>query len=395
MTSDYSPSVAARARANALLDRILLVDGHNDLPIVVRLKAKGDIAAYDLAKPHQETDTDIPRLKAGRLTAQFWAAFVPTRATNPARYALEQIDVARRIAETYPDVFLQATKASDVRRAKAAGKIASFITVESGIGLENSLDPLRIWHAAGVRILTLCHNETLDWIDSATDVPRVPGHLHSFGAAVVRECNRLGIMVDLAHVAPPAMHKVLDATRAPVLWSHSCAYALTNHPRNVPDDVLARVRANGGIVMPTFVPEFISQHSKDYVDEFKEHGKTKAGLDMDQALAAKAKRAGPWPKGTLADWLDHLDYIVAKVGIDHVGIGSDFFGGPAPVGLDDVACFPNLIAGLVDRGYDDRAIEKIAGANLLRVFCKVEATARRLSRQEAPAIGHIEDFRTA
>lgn len=394
MTSSYTPSATARARAHALLDRILLVDAHNDLPIVVRLKAKGDVRAYDLARSHQETDTDIPRLKAGRLTAQFWAAFVPTRATNHARFALEQIDIARRIAETYPDVFVQATKAADVRRAKAAGKIASFITVESGIGLENSLAPLRVWHAAGVRLLTLCHNETLDWIDSATDLPRVPGHLHPFGAAVVRECNRLGIMVDLAHVAPPAMHKVLDATRAPVLWSHSCAYALTNHPRNVPDDILARVRENGGIVMPTFVPEFISQGSKDYVDEFKAHGKTKPDLDIDSALAEKAKRAGPWPKGTLADWLDHLDYIVGKVGIDHVGIGSDFFGGPTPVGLEDVACFPNLIAGLVDRGYDDHAIEKIAGANLLRVFRKVEATARRLSKSEAPATGHIEDFRT-
>jgi membrane dipeptidase len=392
MTRAYTPSAAARARAEALLDKIPLVDAHNDLPIVLRLKAKGDIATYDLSRSHQETDTDIPRLKAGKVAAQFWAAFVPTRATNHARFTLEQIDIARRIAEIYPDVFLQATKASDVRRAKAAGKIASFVTVESGVGLENSLAPLRVWHAAGVRLLTLCHNETLDWIDSATDAPRVQGALHPFGAAVVRECNRLGVMVDLAHVAPPAMHKVLDATRAPVLWSHSCAQALTNHPRNVPDDVLARVRANGGLVMPTFVPEFISQPSKDWVDEFKEHGKTKAGIDMDVELAEKAKRAGPWPKGTLADWLDHLDYIVGKVGIDHVGIGSDFFGGPTPAGLEDVACFPNLVAGLIERGYDDRAIEKIAGANLVRVFRKVEATARRLSRVEAPAIGTLQDF---
>jgi membrane dipeptidase len=379
----------ALVRAHALLDRIALIDAHNDLPWVLRTKAKGDVVAYDLAREHQDTDTDIPRLKAGRLTAQFWAAFVPTRATNPARLTLEQIDLVHRMVAAHPDVFLLATKPGDVARAKKAGKIASFITVESGVGLENSLDPLRLWYAASVRLLTLCHNETLDWIDSATDVARVPTGLSTFGEAVVKECNRLGIIVDLSHVAPHAMHRVLDVTRAPVVWSHSCAFALSDHPRNVPDDVLMRVRANGGLVMPTFVPEFVSRESYDFVRPIKTHGKTPDNFDLDTAIKEKERTHGRWPRATLEQYLDHVDYLVQAIGIDHLGIGSDFYGGPTPDGLEDVACFPRLIAGLLRRGYSESAITKIAGVNMLRLFRRVERTARRLQAMEQPHIGRL------
>jgi membrane dipeptidase len=380
------------ARAHALLDRILLVDGHNDLPWVIRRAAKGDLVAYDLTRAHQETDTDIPRLKAGRLDAQFWAAFVPTSAPHPGRTTLEQIDLVRRMVELHPDVFLLATKPADVARAKREGRIASFLTVESGVGLENALAPLRIWRAAGVRLLTLCHNETLDWIDSATDAPRAPGGLSPFGEAVVRECNRLGIMVDLAHVAPHAMHRVLDVTRAPVLWSHSCAAALSDHPRNVPDDVLARVRANGGVVMPTFVPEFLSRSAWAWERDVKPMGKMPPGANRDAFDADRTRTHGPQPRATLEHWLDHVEYLAGKIGVAHLGIGSDFYGGATPDGLEDVACFPRLVAGLLRRGFSEGDVRRIAGANLLRVFRKVERVGAELQRTEKPLIGRRETF---
>jgi membrane dipeptidase len=384
---------AALQRAERLLETIPLVDGHNDLPWVIRCDptARGDVAAYDLARHHQGTDTDIPRLKAGRLSAQFWAAFLPTSVPHPARTTLEQIDLIRRMNELHPDVFLPATRASDIVRAKREGKIASFMTVESGVGLENSLAPLRIWHAAGVRLVTLCHNETLDWVDSATDAPR-HGGLTAFGRAVVRELNRLGMIVDCAHVSADVMHQVLDVSTAPVVFSHSNARALCDHPRNVPDDVLARVKANGGIVMATFVPDFISQAARDWARPFKdEFGKTRAGVGMN-AMRAHAREAGPAPRVALEQLADHIVYIAEKVGPAHVGIGSDFFGGPVPDGLEDVSRFPHLLAEMIRRGWSDEMIAGLAGANFLRVFRAVEREGKRLRKTEKPALGTISDY---
>jgi membrane dipeptidase len=365
------------AHATQLLERFGLFDGHNDLPFVIRMDetAKGDVAAYGLDRVHQETDTDIPRLKQGRVSAQVFAAFVPTRVPDPARFTLEQIALALDIETTHPETFLPARRPSDVIRAKRLGKIASIISVESGVGLRNSVAPLRVWHAAGVRILTLCHNESLDWIDSATDL-QWHGGITDLGRTIIAECNRLGIMVDLAHVAPKAQHDVLDVAAAPVLWSHSNAYALCDHPRNVPDDVLARVKANGGVVMATFVPEFITQKSYDWVKPFKEHGKTPEGLDIVAAMQEKARKVGSWPRGSIRELADHIDYIVSKTGIDHIGIGSDFYGGPNPDDLNDVSRFPHLIAELVTRGWSDAAIAKIAIKNVMRVWRKVEAHAK-------------------
>lgn len=383
------PSAASLARAHALIDRVPLVDGHNDLPYVIRAKTAGDVLAYDLTRVHQDGDTDIPRLKAGRLSGQFWAAFVPTRLPNSARVTLEQIDVALRIIAAHPDVFMPATRASDVGKARRQGRIASFITVESGIGLENSLSPLRVWHAAGVRLLTLCHNETLDWIDSATDAPRAPGGgLSKFGEAVVLECNRLGIVIDLSHVAPHAMHRVLDVSRAPVVWSHSNVRALSDHPRNLPDDVLARVAAHDGLVMATFVPEFISQETWDWEKPGKPFGRLPVQLGRDNAAS---NERGPKPRADLAGYIRHIDYLVKEIGARHIGIGSDFFGGSTPDGLEDVACFPRLVAGLLERGYTERKVAGFMSGNLLRTMRAVERVARDL-RGEAPRVGRMDDF---
>jgi membrane dipeptidase len=388
------PATAAKkdgalVKAEALLERFSLFDGHNDLPFVIRRANDGDVAAYGLDRVHQESDTDIPRLRAGRVGAQVFAAFVPTSVPHPGRFTLEQIAIALDIEAVHGEVFLPARRASDIAKAKRQGKIASVVSVESGVGLEGSLSPLRVWYAAGVRILTLCHNETLDWIDSATDAPRHEAGLTDFGRAVVAECNRLGIMVDLAHASPKAQHAVLDTTRAPLLWSHSNAFALCDHPRNVTDDVLDRVKANGGVVMATFVPNFISKQSHHWMRPLQLHGKTKPGLDIDAAVTEKARTDGPWPRGSIPELCDHIEYIVGRTGLAHIGIGSDFYGGPNPPDLNDASRFPHLVAELVRRGWSDAAIGKIVSGNTLRVWKAVEKAAAELQKSEPPAIARV------
>ena len=289
----------ALAVARDVLKRAPLIDGHNDLPWVIRVDraARGDVIAYDLTRVHERADTDIPRLREGMVGAQFWAAFQPTNAPHPARTALEQIDLIRRIEEAHPDVFLPARRAADYARAKSLGKIASFIAVEGGVGLENSLSPLRIWRAAGVRLMTLCHNESLDWVDSATDAPR-NGGLNAFGRAVVGELNRLGIVIDLAHTSHEAMRRVLDVTEAPVALSHSNAYSLCDHPRNAPDDVLKRLKANGGLVMATFVPGFVSQPLRDWLRRSRDpYGKAPLAADPKAQFAETRGQARPRAEG--------------------------------------------------------------------------------------------------
>jgi membrane dipeptidase len=396
MTSSVPPDEAL-AHAHRLLDKLPLVDGHNDLPFVMRRdrEAKGDVRRYDLTRQHQPGDTDIPRLKAGRLSAQIWAAFIPSNMPQPARAVLELIDTIHQLHQAYPDVFMRALTAADIGKAKRLGKIASYLAIEGGVGLENSLSPLRVWHAAGARLMTLCHNETLDWVDSATDQARHNG-LTAFGRAVIAELNRLGMMVDLAHVSQEVMRQVLDISKAPVVFSHSNARALADHPRNVPDEVLDRLPKNGGIVMTTFVPDFISRRSYEWMMPFKdEYGKTRSGIDMAKVLPERERQHGRWPRGTLEQLCDHIDYIVKRIGIDHVGIGSDFFGGPTPEGLEDVSRFPHLLAALIRRGYSDTAIAKIAGRNFVRVFRAVERVGKELRETEAPRVGRVEDFDAA
>ena len=364
------------ARARHFLERVPFVDGHNDLPYVIRKEkhAQGDLAVYDLTREHQETDTDIPRLKRGLLGAQFWAAFCPTSAKDPSRFTLELVSLIREMNVKHADVFLHATKASDIRKAKRLGKIASFIAVESGIGIGDRLEMLDVFHALGVRYMTLCHNETLDWVDSATDSPRHNG-LTAFGRSVIERMNTLGLLVDMAHTTPEAMHHVLDVTTAPVAITHANARALCDHPRNVTDEVLARLKTNGGIVMATFVPTFINQDIRDWFKPLQTFGKAPENADMDSLMATRAKRSGAPPKATLAQFCDHVDYLAKTAGIDHVGIGSDFYGGPVPVGLEDVSRFPDLIAALMDRGWSDPALEKLASRNFIRVLRGVEKAA--------------------
>ena len=385
---------SALAHALALLEKMPLVDAHNDLPWTIRTDktARGDVLAYDLTRVHQDADTDIPRLREGRVSAQFWAAFLPSEIAHPARVTLEQIDIVLQMEAAHPDVFIPARRASDILRAKKLGKIASFITVEGGVGLENSLAPLRVWHAAGVRLMTLCHNGSLDWVDSSTDAAR-NGGLTAFGRAVIAELNRLGMIVDCAHVSPDVQRQALDVSAAPIVISHSNAKALCNHPRNVPDDVLARLKANGGMVMATFVPAFINQRTKDWLRPLQdEFGKTAPGLDMHHAIPDLERKAGQWPRATLEQLCDHILYMAGRAGIDHIGIGSDFYGGPVPQGLENVSRFPQLLAELIVRGWSDTAIAKIAGGNFIRMFRKVESAGRRLRKTQRPLVGKVEDF---
>jgi len=392
------PKSASRAKALRhaldLLETLPLVDGHNDLPWVIRnnAAASGDVVKYNLSRIHNDGDTDIPRLRQGRVSGQIWAAFIPTEIPNPARATLEQIDIIHQINAAHPDVFLPVQRASDIRRAKRQGLIASILAVEGGVGLENSLAPLRIWHAAGARLMTLCHNGTLDWIDSATDDAR-HGGLTAFGLAVVRELNRLGMMVDCAHVAPSVMHQVLDTSTAPIVFSHSNARALCDHPRNVPDDVVDRIPGNGGIVMATFIPDFINPEVHAWMQPLRARLHGDFGTDRLAAIAAHEKTHGPRPQATLIQLADHIDYLANRIGPDHVGIGSDFFGVPTtPLGLENVSRFPHLLAELIHRGWTDKAIAGLASGNFIRVFRTVERQGESLRRTQKPRVGTVAEI---
>jgi membrane dipeptidase len=382
------------ARARAALEQAPIFDGHNDLPWVIRQDshARGDVIAYDLTRVHERGDTDIPRLREGLVGAQFWSAFQPTSAPHPARTTLELIDTILRIEAAHADVFHPARCADDFAVARAAGKIASYIVVEGGVGLENALAPLRIWWAAGARMLIPCHNETLDWVDSATDAPRHNG-FNAFGRAVIGECNRLGMIVDGAHVSHQGLRMLLDVSEAPVFLSHSNAFSLCDHPRNAPDDVLKRLKDNGGLVMATFVPGFVSQDLRDWLKRSRDgYGKAPLASDPKAQLKEIETRHGPAPKATLSQVADHIVYLVETAGLEHVGIGSDFFGGPQPVGLEHVGRFPHLVAELMRRGFSEADVAKIACRNALRVMGAVEKIGERLRATRKPAVGRLEDY---
>lgn len=367
----------AHKAALDLLARVPLVDGHSDLPFVIRrhAQAKGDVATYDLTKLHPEGDTDIPRLKAGRVAAQFFAAFIPPSDPKPAGFALAQLTLMRDMAALHPDVFLPGLRASDIAKAHKAGKIALFMTIENGGAIDNQLDALDAYYALGVRLMTLCHNGTIDWCDSATDVPRHHG-LTDFGRDVIARMNRLGMIVDLAHVTPKVMHDVLDVAVAPAVWSHSNVRSLCDHPRNVPDDVLNRVTGSGGIVMATFVPDFISQELRNWHRPIRDSfGKNPPGTDAEKAEAELLRKSGGKPHATLEQYCDHLDYLARTIGHEHVGIGSDFFGGPQPDGLEDCSTFPSIFAELIRRGWSDKNLARLASGNMLRVMRAVEKAA--------------------
>jgi membrane dipeptidase len=390
------------ARARRVLRAVPLVDGHNDLPWYIRVdvpRAPRDVDAYDLRRS-TPGNTDIARLRKGMVGGQFWSVYIPgdARDSGYARMQLEQIDIAKRVIAKYPDVFQTALTAADIRRAHAAGKIGSLLGMEGGHAIENSLGALRAYYAMGVRYMTLTHNVTLDWADAANDSAR-HGGLTAFGREVVREMNRLGMLVDLSHTSPGSMSDALDVAEAPVIFSHSSARGLTDVPRNVPDSILARLPRNGGVVMVTFVPSFVSQKLVDH-DAARQRAERDARLRAagDSAAAARAMSAwdasNPPPKATLADVADHIEWVRKVAGIDHVGLGSDFDGtdNNLPVGLEDVSTFPALLAELSRRGWTDAQLRKLAGENLLRAMTRAEEVARRLQRERLPSTKTIQEL---
>jgi membrane dipeptidase len=382
---------AAQVRARALLDRVPLVDGHNDLPGTLREEFGSDLAKVDLRQRGATVDTDIPRLREGKVSGQFWSVFITSGLEQPARTQLEQIELARRMIDAYPDTFLFATRAADVERARKEGKIASFLGMENGQALENSLGALRAYYALGVRYMTLTHGKNTDWADSATDTP-VHGGLTPFGREVVREMNRLGMLIDISHVSPDVMRQVLDLSEAPVIFSHSSARALVDHLRNVPDDVLKRMPKNGGVVMVTFIPPFVSPETAAWGKGLESSiFNAKTSAEMAQMEKDYSAIHGPAPIATLAQVADHVDHVARVAGHDHVGIGSDFYGSTdEPKGLEDVSRFPDLFAELIRRGWSDADLEKLAGGNVIRVLGAAEAAATRLAAQRAPSTATIE-----
>ncbi len=375
---------AAHKRAIDLLKKAALIDGHNDLPWVVRKAAKGDLVSYDLRKVHPETDTDIPRLKAGMVNVQVMAAFLPTEIPNPATVTLEQIDLVRRMEALHADVFMPIRRATDIPAAKRKGRIGTLISVEGTVGCEGSLAPIRMWHQLGVRLVTLCHNGSLPWVDSATDKPKAHG-LSGFGHAMIAELNRLGIIIDLSHAAPASALAAVQASRAPVVLSHSNAHALCPHPRNAPDEVIRAVAASGGVIMATFVPSFINPELWARIESAKRAHWPNADPAQIAALDDPAS-FGPLPAATLAQFCDHLDYLLKIAGPDHVGIGGDFYGGPQPIGLEDASVYPALFAELIRRGHGEHILSRVAGANFLRVMRKVERVGRTIAKELQPVV---------
>src|SRR3954462_1481777 len=388
--SSSAPSDKYLARAKHVLTETPLIDGHNDLPWRIREDsvARGNVDAYDLRKP-TPGHTDLDRLKAGMVGAQFWSVYTPGewRDSGYARVQLEQIDIARRVIAKYPDRLALALTASDIRREFKERKLASLLGLEGGHAIENSLGALRAYYDLGVRYMTLTHNVTLDWADAALDSAKHNG-LTPFGDSVVREMNRLGMLVDLSHVSPATMSDALNASQAPVIFSHSGARALVDVPRNVPDSILRRVTVNGGIVMVPFVTGFVSPAVYQYEQSTRPAiGELQKKYGTDTAAITRAikdwRATHPEPRATLSQVADQIEYVRKVAGVDHVGIGSDFDGITEVVqGLEDVSTFPALFAELARRGWSDADLRKLAGENFLRVFAQAEAVAKQLQRQE-------------
>jgi membrane dipeptidase len=357
----------------------LVIDGHNDLPYQFREREDLSFAQFDIARPQPRFHTDIPRLRQGGVGAQFWSAYVPAetrKAKTAVTQTLEQIDVIRRFVNRYSDHFEMAYTADDIVRIRRSGKIASLIGVEGGHSIDNSLGVLRTYYLLGVRYLTLTHSETLDWADSATDTPRHHG-LTDFGRQVVREMNRLGMMVDLSHVSPDVMRQAIEVSTAPVIFSHSSAYALAPHVRNVPDDILRMLPKNGGIVMINFYSGFITPEgaraSRDMFSAYRRmQEQTKDRKDLERAIE-QWKAEHPMPRGSVHTVVDHIEHVIRMAGIDHVGLGSDFDGiSSTPEQLEDVSKYPYITQELLNRGYNEEQIHKILGGNLMRVLRRVE-----------------------
>ena len=391
-----------QARVARVLAATPLIDGHNDLPEQIRNRFKGNVGAVNLAAdtsvlvpPADEVAlmTDLPRLRAGMVGGQFWSVYVSVQLQGaPAvRATLEQIDIVHEMVARYPQDLEMAYTAADIVRIHRAGRIASLIGVEGGHQIDNSLPVLRQYYLLGARYMTLTHATNTDWADAATDNPVHKG-LTPFGREVVREMNRLGMLVDLSHVSPATMRAALEVSAAPVIYSHSSARALVDHPRDVPDDILRLVASNGGVVMVNFAPGYVSSAVNEWnaaqaAEKARFNSPPFDGLYIGQperaAAALKAwEQAHPSPVATLAQVADHIEHIRQIAGADHVGIGSDFDGiGTTPAGLENVAKYPQLFVELARRGWSDADLSKLAGGNVLRVLAAVEQVAARLRKQ--------------
>ncbi|WP_125256560.1 dipeptidase [Brevundimonas fluminis] len=386
-------------RARRVMQRTPLIDGHNDLPWALRQNHGSDPHAVDLATDLDATTdlhTDIPRLKAGGMGGQFWSVYVPASLppVEAAQATFEQIDVVRRMVAAHPEAFELAYTADDVVRIHRGGRIASLIGIEGGYSINDSLGLLRVFHAMGVRYMTLTHSTTTTWADSATDAPKWGG-LSPFGEAVVREMNRLGIMVDLSHVSEETMLDALRVSEAPVIFSHSSARGVTGHPRNVPDSVLRLLPEDGGVVMITFVPGFVSEDVRAWgAARSAEEARLKSlhpgsPNAVTEGVAAWVA-ANPPPRADISDVADHIEHVRRVAGIDHVGLGGDFDGVSAlPDGLGGVETYPALIAELYRRGWTDADVRKLLGENVLRVMRDVEAVAAR-KKGERPGLERNE-----
>ncbi|MFF2523597.1 dipeptidase [Streptomyces liangshanensis] len=379
--------------ARDLLAEFPVVDGHNDLPWALREQVRYDLDRLDIADDQSaHLHTDIPRLRKGGVGAQFWSVYVRSdmAGDDAVSATLEQIDVVGRLLARYPQDLVRALTADDMETARRQGRIASLMGAEGGQSINNSLATLRALYTLGVRYMTLTHNDNLAWADSATDVPSVGG-LSAFGREVVREMNRLGMLVDLSHVAATTMRDALAVTEAPVIFSHSSARAVCDHPRNVPDDVLSLLPANGGLAMVTFVPKFVLPEAVAWSAaaeaNMTAHGvhplaTTAEAMKVHEAFEA----ANPRPRATVATVADHLDHMREVAGVDHIGIGGDFDGTAfTPVGLDDVAGYPNLIAELLARGWSRADLAKLTWGNAVRVLRAAEDVARALSTDRPPS----------
>lgn len=387
-------------RAHELLAEHPVVDGHNDLPWALRERVRYDLDRMDIAADQTgRIHTDIPRLRTGGVGAQFWSVYVRSdmAGDDAVSATLEQIDVVAQLLERYPADLARALTAEDMEKARGEGRIASLMGAEGGHSINNSLATLRALHTLGVRYMTLTHNDNIAWADSATDEVGVGG-LSAFGHEVVREMNRIGMLVDLSHVADSTMRHALATSVAPVVFSHSSSRAVCDHPRNIPDDVLALLPANGGIAMATFVPKFILPeavawtHAAD--ENLRAHGfhaldMTPEGMKIHEAFEA----AHPRPVATAATVADHLDHMREVAGIDHIGIGGDFDGTAfTPTGLEDVAGYPNLIAELLRRGWSASDLAKLTWQNAVRTLRTAEDVARDLQVTRAPSNATIDEL---
>lgn len=382
---------ATADRVAALLADAPVFDGHNDLAWALRRQVAYDLDQRDIARSQPTLHTDIPRLRAGGIGAQFFSVYVPGTLTGGSAVTatLEQIDCVARLVARYPNTFAAARTATEVRRIIGSGRIAALLGAEGGHSIDCSLGVLRMLRRLGVAYMTLTHNQNVPWADSATDAPAVGG-LSDFGRDVVREMNRIGMLADLSHVAPSTMHAALDVTAAPVIFSHSSCRALTDHPRDVPDDVLARLAGNGGVQMVTFVPHFVSQACADH-DAAEEARRHELGLDqvtvytehegehLDPAAVAEFERwrtEHPAPVATLAQVADHVEHAREVAGAAHIGLGGDYDGvASLPVGLEDVSTYPALLAELADRGWSDAELAGLTSGNILRVLQEAQDVA--------------------